>query len=76
MKPAKAIFAVKSDNFFLPITSFKYFVSYVLKVKEFENVELLDRNINNCGAIIEQGDFDVIDIDIQLEEHGLPCIIS
>lgn len=25
---------------------------------------------------IEQEHFDVIDIDIQLEEHGLPCIIS
>lgn len=25
---------------------------------------------------IEHNHFDVIDIDIQLEEHGLPCIIS
>ncbi len=25
---------------------------------------------------IENGHYDVIDIDIQLEEHGLPCIIS
>lgn len=38
---------------------------------EFEQVELLDRQVNNCGAIIEQGDFTETDTILQYVERNL-----
>ena len=38
---------------------------------EFENVELLDRLVNNCGAKIDCGDFDDTDKELQAVERNL-----
>lgn len=38
---------------------------------EFENVELLDRLVNNCGAIISEGDFCDKDTELQCVERNL-----
>ena len=37
---------------------------------EFEHVQLLDRDVNNCGAIIDEGDFNDIDKELQFCERN------
>lgn len=44
--------------------------------KEFENVELLDRQVNNCGAIIAEGDFDKTDDVIQCVERNMDMAVT
>ncbi len=43
---------------------------------EFEKVELLDRHVNNCSAIIEQGDFTDTDKELQAVERNMDVTLS
>lgn len=43
---------------------------------EFENVILLDRLVNNCGAIVDEGDFTGKDTEIQCVERNLDLHVS
>ena len=72
--------------------TFSQYLMYLIREKKMENAEVYKRAIvdkkvfskirNNAdyhiifSYFIEHQIYDMIELDIQLEEHGLPCIIS